>query len=161
MKALMLLMLCLLSSAVLALEKGERLESWTLLDQFEQPYTLDNQLQVLLVARDMEGAEMLEAALQGQPKGYLQQRHAVFLADISKMPSLIAKMFAVPAMRDYNYRVLLDRESRVVPRYDVAESTVLWLQLKDGKLQELHNFTDAAALRGALEAAPQDSGAGD
>jgi hypothetical protein len=55
-------------------------------------------------------------ALQGQPKGYLEARHAVFVADIQRMPRLIAKMFAVPAMRDYSYRVMLDREGRVAPR---------------------------------------------
>jgi hypothetical protein len=37
--------------------------------------------------------------LQGQPKGYLEARHGVFVADIQRMPRLIAKMFAVPAMR--------------------------------------------------------------
>lgn len=153
MKALMLLMLCLISSAAMALDTGERLEPWTLLDQFEQPYSLDNQLQVLLVARDMDGSNMIKAALQDKPKGYLEQRHAVFLADISKMPSLIAKMFAVPAMRDYSYRIMLDRDARIVPRYEVAESSVLWLQLDAGKLVKRQSFTDADALRAALEAA--------
>jgi len=77
---------------------GERLAPWTLLDQFDQAYTLDNQARILLVARSMDAAKQVDAALQGQPAGYLEARHAVFVADIQRMPRLIAKLFAVPAM---------------------------------------------------------------
>nr|WP_256357967.1 FAD/FMN-containing dehydrogenase [Pseudomonas sp. PDM28] len=134
-----------------ALEVGERLAPWTLLDQFDQAFTLDSRTQTLLVARSMEAAKLVDAALQGQPKGYLEARHAVFLADIQRMPRLIAKMFAVPAMRDYSYRVMLDREGRVAPRYPGAVDKVLWLQLKDGRLINQHEYATAAQLREALE----------
>ena len=145
------LMLCLLATLSQALEPGERLAPWTLLDQYEQPYSLDDGLQVLLVARSMAGGKLVNAALEGQPKGYLEARHAVFVADISRMPALVSSLFAVPAMRDYNYRVLLDRESRVVSRYPGDESRVLWLRLEQGRLLEQREFGDAAALRAALE----------
>ncbi|BAN46688.1 hypothetical protein PCA10_09560 [Metapseudomonas resinovorans NBRC 106553] len=144
-------MLCLLATLGHALEVGERLAPWTLLDQYEQPYSLDDGLQLLLVARSMDGAKLLKAALEGRPKGYLEARHGVFVADISRMPSLVSSLFAVPAMRDYNYRVLLDRESRVASRYPGSESGVLWLRLDHGKLIESKEFSDAAALRAALE----------
>ena len=145
------LMLCLLATFSHALEVGERLSPWTLLDQYDQPYSLDDGLQVLLVARDMDGNKLVKAALEGQPKDYLEARHAVFVADISRMPALVSSLFAVPAMRDYNYRVLLDRESRVVSRYPGDESRVLWLRLEQGRLLEQREFGDAAALRAALE----------
>ncbi|MCO6059479.1 FAD/FMN-containing dehydrogenase [Pseudomonas sp. MOB-449] len=145
------LMLSLVVTCSQALEVGERLTPWTLLDQYEQPYSLDDGLQLLLVARDMAGGKLLKAALEGQPKGYLEARHAVFVADISRMPSLVSSLFAIPAMRDYNYRVLLDRESRVASRYPAGEARVLWLRLDRGTLIEQEEFSDAAALRKALE----------
>ncbi len=152
MKAAFVLLLCLISASAMALETGERLAPWTLLDQHDQAYTLDNQLQVLLVARSMEAAKLVDSALQGKPKGYLEQRHAVFLADISRMPKVIATLFALPKMRDYNYRILLDRNARIAPRYPVDTASVLWLDLRDGKLQGQRSFSDAAALSQALEA---------
>ena len=151
MKYWSVLLLGLLPLWAHALEVGERLAPWTLLDQFDQAFTLDNRTQTLLVARSMEGAKLVNAALQGQPKGYLEARHAVFLADIERMPRLIAKMFAVPAMRDYSYRVMLDREGRVAPKYPGAVDSVLWLQLKDGQLVAQHQYATAAQLREALE----------
>lgn len=134
-----------------ALETGERLAPWTLLDQYEQPFTLDNSTTTLLVARDMDGAKLIKEALKDQPKGYLEARHAVFVADIQRMPALIARMFAVPAMRDYHYRVMLDREGRVASRYPGAEGQVLWLQLKDGRLLSQREYANASDLREALE----------
>ncbi|WP_435038064.1 FAD/FMN-containing dehydrogenase [Pseudomonas neuropathica] len=136
-----------------ALETGERLAPWTLLDQYEQPFTLDDSTTTLLVARDMDGAKLIKEALKDQPKGYLEARHAVFVADIQRMPALIARMFAVPAMRDYHYRVMLDREGRVASRYPVAEGQVLWLQLKDGRLLSQREYANASELREALEKA--------
>lgn len=145
-----ILLCALLFSALLHAEE-QTLAPWTLLDQHDRPYTLADDLQVLLVARDMAGAKLVEAALTGKPEGYLEQRHAVFLADISRMPSLIAKMFAVPAMRDYPYRVILDREARIAPRYDVPAEAVLWLQLDGRRVIERQSFTDAAQLGAALQ----------
>lgn len=152
MKFFAVLLLVLSATCAQAVEVGERLASWTLLDQFDQPYSLNDELQVLLVARSMAGAKLLAAALDQQPKGYLESRKAVFLADISRMPSVIATAFAVPAMRDYNYRVMLDRSARIVPRYPVKNDAVLWLQLQQGRVQAQQTFTQASALRDALEA---------
>jgi hypothetical protein len=150
-KFLVVLLLSLLPVWAQAVEVGERLAPWTLLDQFDQAYTLDNQAQILLVARSMDAAKLVDAALQGQPKGYLEARRAVFVADIQRMPRLIAKLFAVPAMQSYNYRVMLDRDARIAPRYPAPADTVLWLQLDQGRLVARHEYNAATELRQALE----------
>nr|WP_226927642.1 FAD/FMN-containing dehydrogenase [Pseudomonas veronii] len=145
------MLLSLLPVWAQAVEVGERVAPWTLLDQFDQAYTLDDQAQVLLVARSMDAAKLVNAALQGQPKGYLEARHGVFVADIQRMPRLVAKLFAVPAMQSYNYRVMLDRDARIAPRYPAPVDKVLWLQLDNGKLTARHEYGSAAELREALE----------
>ena len=151
MKFLVVLLLSVLPVWAQAVEVGERLAPWTLLDQFDHAYTLDNQARILLVARSMDAAKLVDAALQGQPEGYLDARHAVFVADIQRMPRLIAKLFAVPAMQSYNYRVMLDRDARIAPPYPAAADKVLWLQLDNGKLVSQHEYGTAAELRQALE----------
>ncbi|WP_369302570.1 FAD/FMN-containing dehydrogenase [Pseudomonas sp. N2-5-1-1] len=151
MKFFVVLLLSLLPLWAQAVEVGERVAPWTLLDQFDQAYTLDDQAQILLVARSMDAAKRVDAAQQGQPKGYLEARHAVFIADIQRMPRLIAKLFAVPAMQAYNYRVMLDRDARIAPRYPGAVDKVLWLQLDSGKVIAQHEYSSADELRQALE----------
>ncbi|NAO32170.1 hypothetical protein EIG75_25665 [Pseudomonas syringae] len=150
-KLLPILLLALLPLTANALQVGERLSSWTLLDQYDQPYTLNNQTQTLLVARSMDAAKLVNAALQDKPKGFLESRHTVFVADIQKMPTIIAKMFAIPKMRDYSYRVMLDRDARIVPQYAGDDDKVLWLQLRDGQLVRQQQFGSAEALRAALD----------
>lgn len=152
MKAAALMLLCLLSTAALAVEPGERLAPWTLLDQHDVPYTLSEQTRVLLVARDMDGAKLVNAALEGKPKGYLEQRQAIFLADVSRMPRIIATLFALPKMRDYNYRILLDRDARIAPRYQAGEGEVLLLQLDGLQVVSQQALTNTDDLRQALEA---------
>lgn len=151
MRVVIALLLSLLPVLVQATEVGERLAPWTLLDQYDQPYSLDASPQILLVARTMDGAKLVKAALQDKPKGFLEARHTVFIADIQRMPALVSKLFAIPAMRDYNYRVMLDRDSRVVPRYPGSEEKVLWLQLDNGRLVAQREFASAADLRTALD----------
>ncbi len=143
--------LTLLATPALAVEPGERLASWSLNDQFDRPYTLDDSLQVLLVARSMEGAKLLEQAMAGREPGSLEARGALFLADVSRMPKLIGSLFAIPAMRDYPYRVLLDREAQVVPQYRAPEKGVLWLQLEGTVVRERREYLDSAQLSAALE----------
>lgn len=144
------LLFLVLSVGALAQEAGPA-TGWTLLDQFDKPYTADADLRVMLIARDMAGSKLVKAALDGRPAGYLEARHAVFVADISRMPGAISSMFAVPAMRDYSYRVLLDREARVANRFDAQAAAVTWLQLEQGKVVSSRRFDSAAALRQALE----------
>jgi hypothetical protein len=126
---------------------------WTLLDQFDKAYTLDNEARVLLVARSMSTARLVNTALEARPAGFLDARHTVYVADIEKMPS-IAKALAVPAMRSANYRILLDQSGRVAPRYDGDRDTVQWLELKNGQVVREQRFSDAQALRAALEGLP-------
>jgi len=58
-------------------------------------------------------------------------------------------------MRDYSYRVMLDREGHVASQYAGAEGKVLWLTLDRGNLVQQREFTDPAQLKAALEAATQ------
>jgi hypothetical protein len=144
-------LLILVPCAAQALEVGERLAPWTLLDQFDKPYTFNEQTQTLLVARSMDAAKLVNGALQGKPEGFLEARKTVFVADIHKMPALISKMFAVPGMRAYSYRIMLDRDARVVPRYEGDIDKVLWLQVQNGRLVKQQQFSSSDELRAALE----------
>ena len=148
-----LMLLILLPLTAHALEVGDRLAPWTLLDQFDEPYTFNDQspTQTLLVARSMDASKLVNGALQDKPKGFLESRNTVFVADIHKMPALISKMFAVPGMRAYSYRIMLDRDARVVPQYPGDLDKVLWLQVQNGKLVKQQQFGSSDELRAALE----------
>lgn len=136
MKFWSLVILSLMPFVFQALETGERLAPWTSLDQ------CTTRPEPRRSGRDPAGSawhgrrQGFDRALLERPEGYLQARRAVFVADIQRMPGNRAACFAVPAMRAYSYRVMLDRDGRVASRYPGAEDKVLWLQLRAGRLVE-------------------------
>ena len=138
MKYAAALLLCLMPLLANALEQGDKLAPWTLLDQYDQAYSLAAGTHILLVARDMDGAKLVKAALAEQPKGYLEARDAVFVADIQRMPALISKLFAIPAMRDYNYRVLLDRDGRTTKAWGARILPATFVLGADGEERFRH-----------------------
>lgn len=124
-------------------------KKWTLLDQNDKAYTLDDDAQVLLVARSMSAAKLVNAAVEDAPAGYLEARHMIYVADIEKMPSLIQAV-AVPAMRSAKYRILLDREGRVAGGYQGDRESVQWLTLKNGAVVQEARYTDGPKLKQAI-----------
>jgi hypothetical protein len=149
MKWFSLLLIGFTCSTAWAADAPARTAPWTLLDQFDNAYTLDNSARVVLVARSMSTAKLVNKAIEEQPAGYLEARHVVFVADIEKMPSL-AKLVAVPAMRSAKYRIMLDQTGSVAGRYEGDRDTVQWLELQDGKVAREQRFTDAGELQQAL-----------
>ena len=149
MRPVTLLAALLLSLNVLAQDAAKPVLKWTLLDQNDKAYTLDDSAQVLLIARSMSAAKLMNTAIEAQPAGYLEARHIVYLADIEKMPSLI-KLVAVPAMRSAKYRIMLDRDGRVATRYGGDRDTVQWLSLKNGAVINEKRYADGTDLQQAI-----------
>ncbi|WP_312936307.1 hypothetical protein [Pseudomonas sp.] len=145
----LLLTLCLSGPALAAVDTTAPRAPWTLLDQHDKAYTLDDATRVLLVARSMSTAKLVNATLSDEPEGYLDARHVVYVADIEKMPS-VAKMVMVPAMRSANYRIVLDQTGAVAERYKGDRETVQWLDMEGGQVVRERRFSDADALRQAL-----------
>ena len=52
-------------------------------------------------------------------------------------------------MRDYNYRILLDRDARIAPHYKGRRG--LWLQWEDGRPVEQRMFRRLEELEQALD----------
>ncbi len=147
-----LLALLLSSSSLpaLAMQPGDAVHPWTLLDQFDQPFTLGPDTRVLVVARSVGSARLFNQALEDAPKGFLEARHAAYIADVERMPS-VARALAIPAMRSASYRILLDIEGRVAPRYEGAREGIQWLEVDNGRLKAERRFDDAVQLRQALD----------
>ena len=120
---------------------GQPFPAFTLEDQFEKPHTVGGQ-QLVLISFEREVSEKVNAFLGAQSKGFLQTHDAVYIADISAMPSLISKLFALPKMRDYGYPVLLNRNEDFAEKFDHQEGKLTVYRLKEGKIVSVE-FIDA------------------
>ena len=138
------------ATSVQAMDVGERLAPIQLTDQHDQTRAIDSDTRLILLASSHGAAKLVDQALKNVPPDFLAQREAVYVADISKVPGLVAKMVLVPSMRSASYGVLLDRKSALAPERVGAEP-VLWITLEDSLVTSTKEFTDAKALRAALE----------
>jgi hypothetical protein len=106
---------------------------------------------IVLFSRDMDGGDLLKEALADAPEGFLRQKRAIYVSDISGMPGLVARMFAIPAMRGRPYAMWLDREGDVLTRLPDEPGKATLLFVDDREITRIEHLSSAAAVREALE----------
>ena len=103
---------------------GSKLERVTLHDQNEEPHQIDESAYVIFFAREMEGGKVIRSLLANDP-GFLKKHRALYVADISGMPALIANLVAIPKMQEERpYPTLLDRDGRTTAAFPSEEGRV-------------------------------------
>ena len=78
-------------------------------DQFEKEHTLNANIKTILFASDKATSDMLRDYLLplSEKEKIIKKNNAVYIADISGMPSLISKYIALPKMKKYPFSILL------------------------------------------------------
>jgi hypothetical protein len=133
--------------------EGDVLEPFALEDAHGRTHRVDAAVRVVLLSRDMEGGALLKEALEGVDAAWLAERGAVYVADISRMPGLVARLFAIPRMRGRAYPVLLDRDGSVTARLPTAEGRASVIALDALRVTGVVHADSAEAVRSAIEAA--------
>jgi hypothetical protein len=162
--ASLLLLISLLVTTVVAAESdapyrvGDVLPEITLDDQHDERGGVDATTRILLFSRDMEGGKLLRAALEDTGEGFLQERQVVYVSDISGMPKLVARLFAVPSMRRRPYPMLLDRTGEATARLPDVEEQATLLFLDDLRIERIEHVDSANGVRAllGLEPLPDD-----
>ncbi|SEB07300.1 hypothetical protein SAMN05660964_03399 [Thiothrix caldifontis] len=148
-KLLFLTLLCFgLNATAFAaeLKVGDALPAISLKDQHDKAITVAADVQTLLFAIEKPPSELLNTYLMKQDKDFLTTKKAYFLADISGMPSMITKMFALPNMRERPYSILLAydaKEAEFMPR---QKDHVTLVKVKAGKVDKILFIKDEATL---------------
>jgi hypothetical protein len=146
-----LLVVALLAGAA----RGAPLAAWmalpplTLADQHDVSTTIGPQTRVILFTRDMDAGDLVKEALAGHA-ALLTQAQAVYVSDISGMPSLIARLFALPAMRKRPYPMLIDRDGSATADFPTVEGKVTVLRLRALQIEAVEYADSVAAVRAAL-----------
>lgn len=90
---------------------GDNLPKYKIFDQFEKEHVLSSDTNILIVTSSKLTGEIVKEYLLDQEKDFLKNNNAYYIADISQMPSMISKLFAIPKMKEYPFSVLLiDKE---------------------------------------------------
>ncbi|MGD9247914.1 MAG: hypothetical protein PVI60_08150 [Desulfobacteraceae bacterium] len=132
------------------LTTGENLPELNLPDQHGDSHTLSSR-NVVLFAPDKGAGKLAHEVLSHTDKAEMAARGIVFISDISGMPTLIARMFALPAMRKYPYRVLLGYEKQDTAMFPRQQGRVTVLHITAGKVSRIEYATSPEGLAGIID----------
>jgi len=137
---------------------GMQMPPLTLSDQHDVEASIGTETRFVVFARDMDGGDIVEEALEEDGPALLAGADAVFVSDIHRMPGVITTLFALPSMRKRPYRMLLDREGAATADLPSEEDKVSLIRLDDLEIKSVDYIDAPAQLRSALLAAkvPKD-----
>jgi hypothetical protein len=92
-----------------SLNIGDKLPDITLLDQFGNTHTIDKGVSKIIITFDKKSSVLANKFISKKQDSakYLDTNNMAFVANISKMPALITKLFAMPKMKKYKHTILL------------------------------------------------------
>lgn len=121
---------------------GDKIGSFSMLNQHDHKVTIDDNVTKILVSAKKDTSADINDYLNKKSKMFLKNKHAVFIANISGMPSIITKMFALPKMRKYNHDVLLVYDSED-NRFVFKDDMSTLYTLENGVIKDISYFTKA------------------
>jgi hypothetical protein len=135
------------------LAPGAALPALQLKDQHDKHLPVPGSTRWLLFASEKAVSDMASAVFAAEPAGVLNRLHLVYVADISAMPALVTRMFALPKLRELPFPIGLLREpGQVVQAADLPRQpgAVTLLRVADGRVLEILALRSAAELRATL-----------
>ncbi len=106
---------------------------------------------LIIVAFEKDTGALVNEYLTTKNPFYLQKNHSVFIADISKMPTIITNTFALPKLRKYKHLIYLhfdEKFQRVIPN---KKEKVTLLHIKDSKVESISYISTKEELKAAIE----------
>ena len=145
MKKILFSVLLFVATFANALNIGDSTPTFDIKDQFEKAQKISPDTKTILVAGDKDTGTILKEYLLAQDKGFLEANKASYIADISGMPSLISKWFAIPKMQKYPFLVLLVDEEQT-KSFTKKEDHITVYTLTDGKVSDIKFIKTAEEL---------------
>ena len=146
------LSLTLLASAM-SYASPASMENLRLRDQHDTPIKMSANVRFVIFSHDMPGKDLVKGMLSKAGEDFLTEHHALFVADVSGMPRIIARMFAYPAMRKAPYQILIDEVGSRTGDWERRDSAVTLFRLQEFTVTGYEFIDTAEALQAAISRA--------
>lgn len=145
MKKILFSVLLFVATFANALSIGDTTPTFDIKDQFGKAQKISVDTKTILVAGDKASGEILKEYLLKKEKGFLEAKKTYYVADISGMPSLISKFFALPKMKKYPFSILLVDEEQT-KSFSKKEDKITVYSVIEGKISAIKYIETAAQL---------------
>jgi len=135
------------------LTEGSAMPTLSLNDQHDKPAAVSPQTRWVVFAAEKPVSDMVSAVLAAEPAGVADRLRLVYVADISGMPALVTRMFALPKLRELSFPIALVRDTAQatqvaeIPRVKGAATV---LRLDNGRVAQVATVRLADELRTLL-----------
>ena len=97
-------------------------------DQFDKKLAITPQTKEIIISFSKKNGKAVKAFLQTH-KDYLKKRQAVYLADVSSVPSIAMSFFMQPAMQKYNFSIGLIEDEEIAEVLPAVEGKTTVIRL--------------------------------
>jgi hypothetical protein len=122
--------------------QAESLKPLELPDQFDTKTALNLDTQWLIFSSDKDISDKVNKAFDDLKVTDINSLKGIYVADISKMPSIVSSMFAIPKMKKYNFKVVLDQDGAPTKALPREEKKATLIKLNKLEIVET-KFTDS------------------
>ena len=121
-------------------------------DQFEKEHTIGANVKTILFASDKKTSDMLRDYLLpiSEKENVLEKNGAVYVADISGMPSLISKFIALPKMKKYPFSILLLDDTNKA-NFAKEDGKIIVYSLEAGKVVKIDKISTKEELANIIK----------
>lgn len=130
---------------------AQSLTTITLPNQWGKSVEINKNTQLVVFSADKASGNLVKEVFGDLALTDLSKRNWTYVADISGMPSLITKMFALPKMKKYPFAMGLDREGKVTQALPRETDKVSVIQLQQLKVVDAQFFDNKKALKDYLQ----------
>jgi hypothetical protein len=134
---------------------GSMLPRTELRDQHGQMQVIDDSVRVVVFSRDMDAGKVVRAAVEKAGPNLFDRNGAVYVVNVTGMPSIIRSLFAMPALRRRPYRVLVDEEGVKTADFPGGATYPTVIVLDRLQVRSLSYPTNPDALIATLESRAQ------
>jgi hypothetical protein len=146
--------ICISVSAEAApLAVGAAMPALSLNDQHDKPAPVGPSTHWVVFTAEKPVSDMVSAGLAAEPAGVVDRLRLVYVADISGMPALVTRMFALPKLRELPFPIALVREpAQVAQVADIPRTagSATVLRLEGGHVTQVTTVRQPAELRALL-----------
>ncbi|NPA58920.1 MAG: hypothetical protein GXO30_00425, partial [Epsilonproteobacteria bacterium] len=130
---------------------GSKIE-FTLPDQFDNSHSLKDDTKTLILSFAKATGHTIKAFLNAQPKDYLPSRDAMFVADISPMPTIIRNTFALPDLKKSAFSVLLIYDEDIAKQIkdEDKKDKIIIVKLQNKQIKSIDYIETEKELESAL-----------
>jgi len=138
MKYLLIAFMFLLPHGLFAqpLSVGTTIEATQFNDQFEKNLTITAQTQQLIVVFSKVEGEKVKAFLETNPN-YLYENNALYLMDVTPVPSMVMSMFMLPKFKKYPYSIGLIEDEKLLAPFPKKENFITFMTLENFKVTSI------------------------